>query len=541
MSDDKNKNGEMIRVENLSFKYPEGDNYIIKGLSCSFRRGEVTAVTGRNGCGKTTLARLLTGVFRPESGRVVICEGTDGDIDTADMSLSAIGRTVGFVYQDPTRQLFCETVYEEIAYGLRNRKKFEKESITEEEIDRRVVSAMEYFRLSEKADEYPGTMSQGEKQRVMLAAVTALDTQYIILDEPTSGLDMEGCKRLGELMRDMSARGAGVVMISHERSFIDEYADCEIKLEEINNTKNIDNVNYNVAPYVARFYKRRGPFPTFGGESIISHRNPGGAEAPLAPCHEQPGKNRKSTSHRKSLLSALDARSRMVASVCIVMVSVLSRDPGCLLCVLAFTAVLIGAGGAGIMNPLYRIRGMVGLALSLFILQCIFVRSGDALITVKSITLVTSDGMSMAAVSALRLMILTFTALIMAAGDMRSCIAALSQMRLPYDIVFMVMAALKFLPFLREESTDVMNASKMRGAAFDEMNMMERAQFYLRLVVPVTAGAIRRADKMNIAMAARGFRAFDRRTRFFSVRMHAYDWVFMILIFIISLMLMYVF
>ncbi len=500
----------MIRIENVSFKYPESDNYIIKDLSCSFRRGEVTAVTGRNGCGKTTLARLLTGVFRSESGRVLIC-GAGDDADTKSMTLSEIGRAAGFVYQDPTRQLFCETVYEEIAYGLRNQKKFKKESITEEEIDRRVVSAMKYFRLSEKADDYPGTMSQGEKQRVMLAAVTALDTKYIILDEPTSGLDMEGCERLGELIRDLSARGAGVVMISHERSFIDKYADREIKLEEINNTKNTDNVNYE--------------------ESIA------GIEA----CHEQPEKNRRSASHRKSLLSALDARSRMFASVCIVMVSVLSRDPVCLLCVLAFTAVLIGAGGIGIMNALYRVRGMVGLALSLFILQCIFVRSGDALIAVKNITFVTSDGMSMAAVSALRLMILTFTALIMAAGDMRSCIAALSQMHIPYDIVFMVMAALKFLPFLRDESTDVMNASKMRGAAFDDMGMRERAQFYLRLVVPVTAGAIRRADKMNIAMAARGFRAFDRRTRFFSVQMHVYDWVFMAVMLMIALMLVYIF
>lgn len=515
----------MIRVENVSFRYPESDNYIISDLSCSFRRGEVTAVTGRNGCGKTTLARLLTGVFRPESGRVVICSDGGEPEDIAGMSLSAIGRRAGFVYQDPTRQLFCETVYDEIAYGLKNQKRNQKKdqekrkggsssisipvsipiSMTDEEIDRRVVRAMEYFRLSDKADEYPGTMSQGEKQRVMLAAVTALDTQYVILDEPTSGLDMEGCERLGELIRDMSERGTGVVMISHERSFIDKYADREIKLDQIK----LDEINADAKAEVS-------------AEGAAGSR--------------QPAKKQK-----KNRLGELDARSRMFASICLVMVSVFSRDPACLLCVLAITAALIGAGGAGIMNALYRVRAMAGLAVSLFILQCLFVRSGDALFTVRYITVITNDGLSMAAVSALRLMILAFTALIMAAGDMRSCIAALSQMRLPYDIVFMVMAALKFLPFLREESVDVMNASKMRGAAFDDMSMPERAQFYLRLVVPVTAGAIRRADKMNVAMAARGFRAFNTRTRFFGVRMHARDWAFMALMLIITLLIIYVF
>lgn len=499
MSDCKKQDGEMIRIENVSFRYPGSDNYIINDLSCSFRRGEITAVTGRNGCGKTTLTHLITGVLRPESGRVVICgDGGEPD-DTAVMSLSAIGRRVGFVYQDPTRQLFCETVYEEIAYGLRNRKKFEGGIVDYEETDRRVSQAMEYFRLSDKAGEYPGTMSQGEKQRVMLAAVTALDTQYVILDEPTSGLDMEGCERLGELIREMSARGAGVVIVSHERSFIDAYADREIRFEDINNIKDKDITD----------------------EIKLNCR--------------QPDKK-----HIANRLGKLDMRSRMAASICIVMISVFSRDPACLACVLAFAVALTGMGG-GISDAIYRVRGMAGLALSLFILQCIFVRSGDALFSVNNIAVITYDGLSMAAVSALRLMILAFTALIMAAGDIRSCIAALSQMHIPYDIVFMVMAALKFLPFLREESRDVMNASKMRGAAFDDMSVAGRMRFYLRLVVPVTAGAIRRADKMNIAMAARGFRAFDNRTRFFSVRMHAYDWLFIGAVVIITLIFKYLF
>ena len=88
MSDCKKQDGEMIRIENVSFRYPGSDNYIINDLSCSFRRGEITAVTGRNGCGKTTLTHLITGVFRPESGRVVICGG-GGEPDDTTLKFTA--------------------------------------------------------------------------------------------------------------------------------------------------------------------------------------------------------------------------------------------------------------------------------------------------------------------------------------------------------------------------------------------------------------------------------------------------------------------
>lgn len=207
----------MISLENVSFRYPKAEKDIISGLSCSFSPGECVAVTGRNGCGKTTLVRLITGIQRPREGRICI----DGE-DISRLDLCAIGRLAGCVFQDPGRQLFCTTVTEEIRYGLVNM------GLDEAEIAARTAKWMEFFRLEHLASAFPGKLSQGEKQRVVLAAVLAMGTRYVILDEPTSGLDMRARRELGEYISRLAADGGGVVFVSHERGFIEKYATREL-------------------------------------------------------------------------------------------------------------------------------------------------------------------------------------------------------------------------------------------------------------------------------------------------------------------------
>ncbi|MGE4484618.1 MAG: energy-coupling factor ABC transporter ATP-binding protein [Oscillospiraceae bacterium] len=207
----------MITVKCVSFKYPRSDREVIKDLSCSFGRGEVVALTGGNGCGKTTLTKLMTGMLRPESGCVTV-----GGYDIKDMDLFQIGRRIGYVFQNPNRQLFCQTVYDEIAFGLKNLGLGEKlfACKTEEMLSR--------FDLARLRASFPGNLSFGEKQRTALAAVLALGTEYLILDEPTSGLDMRGREELGALLRGLADNdGCGVIFVSHERAFIDKYATRE--------------------------------------------------------------------------------------------------------------------------------------------------------------------------------------------------------------------------------------------------------------------------------------------------------------------------
>lgn len=206
----------MISLEAVSFQYRGAEKPIIKDLSCSFSPGECVAVTGKNGCGKTTLIRLVTGMLRPQSGRITI-DGTD----TASSDLCEIGRMAGCVFQDPSRQLFCQTVKDEIAYGLKNM------GLSQSETEEKCAEWMHFFRLEHLSGAFPGNLSQGEKQRVVLAAVLAMGTRYVLLDEPTSGLDMRAREELGSYLRRLANAGSGVVFVSHERNFIDRFSTRE--------------------------------------------------------------------------------------------------------------------------------------------------------------------------------------------------------------------------------------------------------------------------------------------------------------------------
>ena len=210
----------MISLKDVRFTYPKAEYELIKGLSGEIRPGERVAVTGKNGCGKTTLVRLITGILRPTSGHILI----DGE-DTASLDLFEIGKRVGCVFQDPSRQLFCTTLDEEVKYGLINM------GLPDEEIGRRADKYIEFFRLQHKRNAFPGLLSQGEKQRAVLAAVLAMDPRYIVLDEPTSGLDMEARESLGTALQELSADGRGIMFVSHERSFIERFATREWVIE----------------------------------------------------------------------------------------------------------------------------------------------------------------------------------------------------------------------------------------------------------------------------------------------------------------------
>ena len=206
----------MIVLEKLSFRYPKTENDVLSGLSCTFEAGECVAVTGQNGCGKTTLVRLVCGMLRPTAGRISI----DGE-DTAKMDLFSVGRRVGCVFQDPSRQLFCTSVEEEVRFGLVNM------GLPGNEIDERTARYLKLFRLEHLAGAFPRTLSQGERQRTVLAAVLAMGTRYLLLDEPTSGLDMRAREELGESLAELTRQGCGVIFVSHERPFIERWATRE--------------------------------------------------------------------------------------------------------------------------------------------------------------------------------------------------------------------------------------------------------------------------------------------------------------------------
>lgn len=206
-----------LQVKNLNFRYKKGNKMILQDFSAEFPVGEITAVTGKNGTGKTTLAKLIVGILKPQSGKILV----DGE-NISGESLAQRGMRIGYVMQNPERQIFSETVVEEMRYGLKNLK------LSEEEIQGRVDEYLEFFGLLHHKDSFPFILSHGEKQRLVLAAILAMKPKYLILDEPTASLDQKRKVVLGEYLKKLDC---GIIVISHDKAFIDAYCTNKIKME----------------------------------------------------------------------------------------------------------------------------------------------------------------------------------------------------------------------------------------------------------------------------------------------------------------------
>lgn len=211
----------MIQAQNISFRYPKGKDWVLRNFSADFKKSDITAITGPNGCGKTTLSRLLVGIIKPQRGNIYL-----DDVDVSTLSLAEVGKKVGLVMQNPERQIFCPTAWEEVAYGLENL------GLAQAEIESRISHYLNYFQLYHQRSSFPYEMSHGEKQRLVLAAVLAMQPDYLLLDEPTASLDVYRRQLLGEMLQKIHDElRTGVIIISHDRSFIERYATREIVME----------------------------------------------------------------------------------------------------------------------------------------------------------------------------------------------------------------------------------------------------------------------------------------------------------------------
>jgi biotin transport system ATP-binding protein/energy-coupling factor transport system ATP-binding protein len=194
----------MIAIERLVYGY-EGSGRILDGIDLAIREGEYVALIGRNGCGKTTLAKHLNGLIMPAGGRVSI----DG-MDTRDKErIAEIRRRVGMIFQNPDNQIVGTTVEEDAAFGPCNLR------LPPGDVRRRVDDALAGVGLTAHAGRHPHTLSGGEKQLLALAGVLAMTPKYIILDEPTSSLDPSSRDRVLSLVRSLNRKGIAIIHVTH--------------------------------------------------------------------------------------------------------------------------------------------------------------------------------------------------------------------------------------------------------------------------------------------------------------------------------------
>lgn len=202
-----------ISAKDVHFKYPDGTKALY-GVDLDIYEGEIVSIVGQNGSGKTTLVKHFNGLLKPTEGDVLV-----GGTSVKKQPLGQLARTVGYVYQNPSLQLFCRSVRDEVSFGLKLLK------VPANEIKSTVEESLKTVGLLDKIDEYPFFLTMGEKQRVAIAAILALKPKVLIVDEPTTGQDYKMAYQFMKLFEKLNKEeGKTVIFITHEMRFSTEFA-----------------------------------------------------------------------------------------------------------------------------------------------------------------------------------------------------------------------------------------------------------------------------------------------------------------------------
>lgn len=200
----------MIEFENVSASY-DGELPILRDVSFRIPDGDFVAFVGTNGAGKSTTMRLVDGLLKPSSGQVLI----DG-VPTTQLRTSQLAAKVGFLFQNPDRQICCSTVREELLFGFRAQGRDDAEA------EAKVDAMIERFGLDGDAE--PFLLNRGTRQLLALASIIVMEPPVVVLDEPTTGLDFRECAKVMDVIAGLNARGTTVVMVCHDMEVVADYA-----------------------------------------------------------------------------------------------------------------------------------------------------------------------------------------------------------------------------------------------------------------------------------------------------------------------------
>ena len=201
----------MIEFKHVSATY-DAETPVVRDVSLTIADGEFVAFVGTNGAGKSTMMRLANGLLKPNSGEVLV-----NGVPTDQLKTSELAKNVGFLFQNPDRQICCPTVREELEFGFRATGTFD------EAARKRVDATIERFGFD--ADAEPFLLNRGTRQLLALASVIVGEPGTLILDEPTTGLDFLECCEVMDVVSTLHERGTTVIMVCHDMELVADYAE----------------------------------------------------------------------------------------------------------------------------------------------------------------------------------------------------------------------------------------------------------------------------------------------------------------------------
>lgn len=201
-----------IEIKNLRHTFEDG-KVGLDGINLVIPEGDFVALIGHNGAGKTTLINHLIGFLKPDSGTIFI----DGN-DISGMRVATLAQSVGYLFQNPDNQIFTDSVIRELEFGLENIK------LSDTAIEERVNHAISMMELEEFRDRHPHSLSRGQRQRLAVASILAMEPDIIVLDEPTTGQDWGHVNKFLQQIRHLNELGKTIILVTHDMNLVAEYA-----------------------------------------------------------------------------------------------------------------------------------------------------------------------------------------------------------------------------------------------------------------------------------------------------------------------------
>lgn len=522
----------IIAVEHVFFTYPGQTSPVIDDLSLNIARGETVALMGHNGAGKTTLARLLCALERPDDGSITVAgvpvalarggrrttarERRSGTAGTGHVrkprtasrtQRRALRRHVGYVMQHPERQLFADTVAQDVAYGPRN------QGLPEAAVREHVEWALQLLRIGHLADRSPFALSGGQQRLAAIAGVLACRPDVLIMDEPTAGLDARASARIHDLVRTLRAQGVTVLVITHSAA--------------------------EAAAIGARIITMGQPPHTRPDQADASHRN---ADASRSDRHRHDivdgggadDADGAEDTEGSGPLGTLDPRVKMVTFLVLMFTAFAISNAWQLGLAAALTAGIIAVGRLNPLRLLAAVRLILGMLMVVGLLNLFFARGGDVLAAWGPLT-ITTGGVQTAALYTLRFaLVIVLGAVMMETTTPTALTDAIGSLLSPLrrfgvhtqEIALVLSLALRFLPTLAREAHAVIDAQSARGGDIETGSPAKRLRALTAIVVPVFAGTLRHADNLALALDARCYEEGAHRTHWRRMRVRRRDLLF---------------
>lgn len=495
MTENAKKSNTAIEISNLNVSYTNSQTPIIRDYSLSVKSGEIVAIMGKNGCGKSTLAKAICALIKYDSGSICV-NGIKISEKTSKSQMREIRKNIGYVMQLPEQQLFAQTVFEDVAYGPKN---FGLEG---RELHSRVLNALKSLHIEHLAQKSPFELSGGQQRLAAIAGVLACNPKILVLDEPTAGLDFEYAKIVLKILSDLHNKGITIIVITHD----------------LNEAKSLG------ARIVTLESRKK--------KEIQEHAQDEKLENASENVNEK-----KNEIKNKSLLSLFNTRIILISCL-ILMFSAFSITNFYQLGILALsTLALIFLARISPIKLLLSLHMFIAIFVFSGMFNLLVVHSGREIFKIGPL-LITDDGIKFAILFASRfsLVILIGSIIVLTISQTRlteACASIISPLRiigLPSQEIALIMSlALRFLPTLAKEAESVALAQIARGGNIKDGSIKKRLQAITSLIVPGFASVIRHANTLGLALDSRCYVPGAKRTHLHTEKMRLKDFALLII------------